>query len=193
MRSATFLHTIKRSLVVMSSLMCAFGVFLIFWPTVSAGLIAKVSGVMFILLGIMRITGYFSGDLYRLAFQHDLAFGIVVIALGLLLLIKPATMLNILCFSIGTVIMTDGLLRLQTALDAKRFGLKNWGVILLLAVLTAVFGAFLLFRPGEEMIAPMTFFGVTLLADGALDITTIIASMKILEDKPRNFDDEEED
>ena len=190
MHSAT-LKVIKKIVIGLGLMLCILGLVLILYPTLVAEAIAKMVAVMFILIGIIRIVGYFSGDIYRLAFQHDLAMGLVMLLLAALLIVNPGTMLDTLCFAIGMVIVADALLKLQTAVDAKRFGLKSWWLILVLAVLTGIFGAFLLFRPGQESIKLMTLFGVSLLAEGALHITTITASMKILEDTALEGEEDE--
>ena len=60
---------------------------------------------------------------------------ILLFALGLVLLIKPESAMNILCVVLGVEIVTDGLFKIQTAIDARRFGLSTWWLILSAAVL----------------------------------------------------------
>lgn len=47
----------------------------------------------------------------------------------------------------GIPVLADGLFKIQVAVDAKRFGIGQWWLVLLLAVLTGVIGLLLVLRP----------------------------------------------
>ena len=55
-----------------------------------------VVGVASIIIGATGIYGYFSNDMYRLAFQLDFALGIFNVIFGILLIINPVQ-LSVLC------------------------------------------------------------------------------------------------
>ena len=73
--------------ILISIALCVLGIVSIAVPTLSAVRICRISGVLMILFGIIKILGYCSRDLYRLAFQHDLASGILLLALGTVMLV----------------------------------------------------------------------------------------------------------
>ena len=77
MRSVTMMRTAKIGYIVMSAVMCAFGILLIVMPDMSNTILGLVCGTIMLLFGIVKLVGYFSKDLYRLAFQYDLAFGLL--------------------------------------------------------------------------------------------------------------------
>ena len=54
-----------------------------------------------ILLGVIKLVGFFSKDLYRLAFQYDCIFGALLIALGATVLLRPGGLLTVLCVALG--------------------------------------------------------------------------------------------
>ena len=78
-------------------------------------------GAALIAFGAVKLIGYFSKDLYRLAFQFDLAFGALQSALGLVLVIRSESAMSLLCIILGIGIVADSLFKLQTAMDARRF------------------------------------------------------------------------
>ena len=88
----------------------------------------------------MKLVGYFSRDLYRLAFQYDLEFGILLIALGVIVLLRTNGVMDFICIAAGVSILADGLFKIQIAIDARRFGIRDWWLILLLAVVTGGVG-----------------------------------------------------
>ena len=86
MRSIAPLRAAKIGYIVMSVLFCLLGLVLLVWPNLSISLIGIAAGIMLIVFGLVKLGGYFTRDLYELAFQHDLAFGLLLIALGVMLL-----------------------------------------------------------------------------------------------------------
>ena len=76
----------KTGCIIASAMLIALGLLMIVWPNLSISLVGIIAGIMLIALGGLKLIGYFSRDLYRLAFQYDLAFGILLMVLGVLLL-----------------------------------------------------------------------------------------------------------
>lgn len=67
---------------------------------------------------------------------------------------------------LGVFVLVDGVFKLQTAVDAKRFGLSNWWLILLGSLICALFGMLLIIDPFSGNSVIMTFVGLSLAIDG---------------------------
>ena len=147
MRSVKFMRAAKTSYIVLSALYCVFGVLLIAVPDFSMKLLGILVGCMMIGFGAVKLMGYFSRDLYRLAFQFDLAYGILLIVLGLIVLVRPVQLVSFFCLVLGICILADGLFKIQAASDSKRFGLRPWWLILTLAIVACLAGLLLVFSP----------------------------------------------
>ena len=78
----------KIGYIMISILLCVLGIVLIAVPDFSVTLLCRLGGGIMVLFGLVKIVGYCSKDLYRLAFQFDLAFGILLVALGVILIIR---------------------------------------------------------------------------------------------------------
>lgn len=181
MRSTKIIRAAKTGYIILSAIFCALGVLLMADPGLSVALIGDIVGIVLVAFGIIKLVGYFSKDLYRLAFQFDLAFGILLIVLGLVLLIKPESAMNILCVILGIEIIADGLFKVQTSLDARRFGLNTWWLILSLAVIAGAIGAVLIFYPSESVRALTWVLGLSLLVEGVLNLCVALCAIKIIE------------
>ena len=179
MRSVAPMKTAKIGYIVISALLCALGILLIAKPELSVSVIGTICGILLIVFGAVKLVGYFSRDLYRLAFQYDFAFGILLIMLGILILRAPEGLMNFICIAIGLFILTDGLFKIQIAMDAKKFGIQEWWLILLLALITAALGVLLIVRPDAGSSALTIILGVTLLSEGILNLGTVITAVKI--------------
>lgn len=179
-RSVLPMQTAKAGYIVISLLLGLLGVFLFCQPDVSTAAVGDLAGILLVIFGIFKLIGYFSKDLYRLAFQFDLAFGCLLVILGIVILTKPQNLLHFLCVVTGLYVTADGLMKLQTAYDARRFGIGSWWVILAAALLTAVLGILLLVRPAQSVRLLTQIFGIVLAAEGLLNLLTVLMTVKIV-------------
>lgn len=180
MRSVAPMKTAKIGYIMISSVLCILGILLIAVPEFSISVVCVVCGVILILFGVVRLVGYFSKDLYRLAFQYDLAFGIMMISLGVMMLLNPGSLMNFICITLGLSFLADGLFKIQIAIDSKKFGIRDWWLILVLAVVTVIFGGILIVRPSESSRILTILVGISMLCEGVLNIGTMITSVKII-------------
>ena len=180
MRSVTPMRIAKIGYIVMSVMFCIAGALFIALPDISITMIGISMGIAMIVFGIVKLVGYFSRDLFRLAFQFDLELGILLLVLGLIVLIRPDDLMTFMCISLGISILTDGLFKVQIALDSKRFGIKSWWVILALAVVAGTIGVFLIFRSAKSAQFLTVLLGVSILAEGILNLYTVISTVLII-------------
>ena len=181
MRSVAPMKTAKIGYIVMSVLFCVLGVVLLFTPDVSALWIGRLLGIGLILFGAIKLVGYFSRDLFRLAFQYDLAFGLLLMVLGIVTLSHPGDALSFLCVMFGIPVLADGLFKIQIAMDSRQFGIRNWWLVLVLAALACVVGVVLVFRPMTGVRALTALMGLSLLCDGVLNLSVALCTVKIVD------------
>ena len=175
----SFVKTVKAAFTAVSAALIAVGAALIIWPETSVAVICTALGIAAVAAGAVRLAGYFSNDLYRLAFQFDLAVGILSILLGAVLLLRPEDMLLLLPAAVGLFILVDSVLRLQTAIDAKHFGMGKWWAILLLSLAGTALGLLLLIRPFRSGLLLVRLLGLTLAADGAKTLLACRYTVKV--------------
>lgn len=180
MRSVAPMRIAKIGYIVMSVVFCITGALFIAQPDISTTMIGISIGIAMIVFGIVKLVGYFSRDLFRLAFQYDLEFGILLLVLGAIVLIRPDDLLTFICIAIGISILTDGLFKVQIALDSKRFGIKSWWMIFALAVAAGVVGVFLIFHSAKSAQLLTILLGVSLFAEGLLNLYTVISTVLII-------------
>ena len=170
----------KIGYIMISILLCVLGIVLIAVPDFSVTLLCVLGGGIMMLFGLVKIIGYCSKDLYRLAFQFDLAFGILFVVLGFILIIRTDAMVNLICIVMGICVLSDALLKIQISIDSRAFGIKKWWLILAMAILTGVAGFLLIFRPSESIQIIMILFGIVLITEGVLNLITILIAVKII-------------
>jgi len=180
MRSIKTIQAAKTGYIALSAALTGVGLMLILKPQLSIALTGAIVGALMIAFGIIKLIGYFSKDLYRLAFQFDLAFGILLIALGVLLLVKPVGAMSMLCVIMGIEIVADGLFKVQTAVDARRFGLSTWWLIFVLAVITGAAGIAVAVHPSESALTLTSLTGAALMTEGLMNLCVGLCAVKIV-------------
>ncbi|MCD8074513.1 MAG: DUF308 domain-containing protein [Lachnospiraceae bacterium] len=181
MDSLKTLKIARNGYIVVALIICVLGICLLVNPDCPADTLIRVLGLIFIVDGIIKMIGYFSKDFYCLAFQYDFAFEILMVALGLVILIRGEGYSQLLYAVLGLVILMDALLRIQMSMDARKFGLGLWWRILIIAILTGVFGMILVIDPYGGEGATMTLTGTAVLLEGLLNLCVVVYTVKILD------------
>ena len=180
MRSVIPMKTAKIGYIVISILFCVLGVVLLARPETSVPWIGRLLGIGMIVFGLIKLVGYFSKDLFRLAFQYDLAFGVLLIVLGTIVVAHPAGTMRFLSIMLGIPVLADGLFKVQIALDSRSFGIRRWWLVLVFAVVTCAIGAVLIFRSAAGSAALVGLAGLALLLDGAMNLSVALCTVKIV-------------
>lgn len=182
MKMSGTLKIARNGYIVMAVIFCALGIFLMAYPEGAMKTICVLAGVLFIADGIIKIIGYFSRDFYCLAFQFDLGFGILMIAMGVLILVRREAIFKLIFVVFGLLILADALLRIQMSVEAKKFGLNLWWAVLIVAIVTGVFGMLLLIDPAGGARLTVIFTGIAFLLEGILKLCVVIYTVKLRND-----------
>lgn len=146
--------------------------------TISMTSIEKILGSLFLMFGMIKLIGYFSKDLFRLAFQYDCPFGIYLITLGLFVLLKAPIPFQWVSWSYGISRILDCLCKIKITKDAKCFGIEKWWIILVLAILSGISGLAFMVLYQQEL--ALLLLSITLILEGILNISVMISMVKII-------------
>lgn len=175
----------RAGYILISVLFYISGIGCLIVPDISPKAAAIAAGIVLIAYGIIKITGYLSKDLYCLAFQYDFACGLFLTVLGIVVLAIGSKFEGHLLSGLGFLILMDSLLGIQTSMDAKKFGLSTWFVILASSILSGTLGVVLIIM-NTQIIA-----GCSLLAEGFMRQYIVQCTVYL---SPRhNRNDEEKD
>ncbi len=188
-RSVAPMRVAKIGYVTMSVILCAIGVLFIVLPEQSVEVLGMICGISMIVFGLIKIVGYLSKDLFRLAFQYDLEFGIILIVIGVIMLLHPESLVNFISISLGILILADGLFKIRIARDSKAFGIRQWWLIMILAIVSCACGFFLLVRPSDAAIFLSAVIGAALLCEGVLNLDVALSTVKIVKNQKPDFID----
>lgn len=170
----------KAAYIIVSAAIIVFGACLIIWPGVSIVVMCRLAGALTIACGVVKIIGYHMDDAYNLAFQFDLALGILNVIVGVVLILRPTQMAGFVSVVVGLIAVAESLFKLQTSFDAKRFGLYEWWIILLLALIGGVLGVLLVLNAFGSGQLLTVIIGVTLIVAGAQNLVLAIYTIKLI-------------
>ena len=138
----------KTSFAAFALVFMLLGLALLLFPGLSSRIICYALGGLCLVWSVVKLIGYFSRDPYRLAFQFDLALAVFCLILGLVLIFFSKAVLSFLPVIVGIYTVVSGVFKLQTAFEARRFGIgwamhwgnpKAWGLAALLVAVIAAF------------------------------------------------------
>jgi len=181
----------KTGYIVVSVILCLSGVLFITLPDISIRTISRMLGATMALFGCIKLIGYFSKDLFRLAFQYDLQFGIISLILGIIVLLKPSDVVNLLFAALGIALLADSLFKIQISFDSRKFGIRKWWGILALAIISGIVAIVLMLKPSESARALIILLGAAIIAGGILNLFVAITTVKIIKHQYPDFIEDE--
>lgn len=156
--------------IIAAGFLATAGMVLLIFPDMIDWGVKIMIGCLCVLVGAAKLLGYFSNDLYRLAFQFDFAMGILVVILGVLTIVGGTNTVELLPTAFGIYIILDGALKLQTAFDAKRFGVGGWVGIFCSALVLCLCGGFTVYTSYAHLLSPVRILGASLVIDADINI-----------------------
>ena len=191
MRSAVPMRIAKIGHVVLSALLLVLGLLLLFNIVLPDGVWESIFGTLLILLGGAKVTGYLSKDIYRLAFQYDFVYGFILVGIGVIFLARPDLTVDIAGPLLGIFVFSDGVIKVQIAHNARKFGITLWWLIFAFAVLAVVGGLLTAAFPSGSAGILRQIMGAVLLIESTMSALTVLSSVKVVEygDPRKNAED----
>jgi Uncharacterized conserved protein len=161
---------IKTNSLVTAILYTVLGAVLLFRPDLSTDILCTALGLILLICGAVDIVIFLAnrdGSLY--ASSHLIA-GVILAAVGIWIMNKPALIAVIIPRVIGILICIHGVSDIGDALSLQHNNYHKWGTALLLGILTLVLGAILIYDPFSAFTTVIRLIGAFLIYDGVSDI-----------------------
>ena len=168
------LKIVKNAYSIMTVCLILVGAILLFWPQMGLDMICKIYGIFLVIYGIAKLSGYFARDLFQLAFQFDLALGIASLIFGFVMIFRTGYAIEFLAGLIGVFMLIDAVFKIQTAIEANRFGIERWWMILVIALIVAVI------QPFRATGVITRLIGLNLCLDGILNLYVVQSTVKTI-------------
>ncbi len=150
------------------------GVTILIAPDETSTVLVYVVGALITAAGIVRTVLYFSRNERTSPFSFGgLTVGLTLLAVGILLLLRPDILKSILSIVLGCLLIFSGFGNLQTAVELARLKVAKWWLPLIFALLAIVCGVIAVTGLISVTSALMIFLGVALCVEGILLIISL--------------------
>lgn len=117
------------------------GVFMVIHPDITASSLRIMFGVIMLIYGIVNLVSFFLNKDTEENLFLELASAVVAIALGIFVLVADAALINsILFYTMGVIIIIDGLVNAKRAFNLKSMGMKKWYIFLITSAISVIAG-----------------------------------------------------
>ncbi len=144
------------------------GIWTITTPLSAYAALSTVFALGFIIIGITEIG--FALDNRHQYWGWSLALGILSALVGLLLLLNPAASMVTLPFYVGFTLLFRSISGMISAYEMKQYGILDWGILMLAAVLGLIFSFILLWNPVFAGINIVVWTAITFIVLGVYTI-----------------------
>ena len=173
-----FLKKVGWTSIITSIALAIIGLIMVFNPETTMQFISTILGLFFIIIGIIKIFNYFIAKGNSTLFTNDIAWGIISIIVGLVVMIYSSTIENIFRIMIGIWIIYSGFTRLTMSFRLKNVNSKVWTLVLILSVLMIIGGLYVTFYPGALIVT----LGVIILIYSLMDLVESFIFMRNMKD-----------
>ena len=177
----SILHEQRKSSIVAALITIVVGLLLVFWPDLSVSLLCTVLGIASIACGAVYIVGWVN----RRRMGQPAFFilpGVILCALGLWLITRPGSVVKLIQYIFGAILIFHGVVDVQGAVALMRQHWERWWIDMLLAVATAALGLLIVLNPFGTFAAMAMITGFALIFDGASDLFLIWRLSKAIHD-----------
>ena len=152
------------------------GLMIYYNPNTTFKVITYIIGVIFIIIGIPRIVSYFTAKSDYEAYNYDLAYGIIAILLGIVVMICSNFIEAFLRIAIGVWILYSGAIRIGAAIRLQKLNANKyaWITVLVIAIIMIIFGLYIITVPGSVVAT----IGILMLIYSVMDIVEELIFMK---------------
>jgi len=157
------------------------GVLLMINPVGFTSAIIMAAGIVLVISGLAGVIKYFRTEARQAAAGQSMARGLASMLTGGFCALKSHWFIAtfpVLTMLYGVIILFNGLYKVQQAVDMLRLKQKNWIWEAVNAAVSIICGGIVLKAPFASAAALWVFTGITLIAEAAFDIATMIAGRK---------------
>lgn len=159
----------KWDVILTSLLYVALGIAALVMPGTMIETLGYLIGAFLIVAGAVSMICYLLRDASQNYFRNDFVYGLVGIAIGIIVLYQIENIVKLVPIILGVLVVASGCRKLQDVIDMKRMEYGNWVVMLIFAAANVVFGVVLILNPFEAAMLLERLIGVGLIVSGAAD------------------------
>ena len=174
--------TFRRDFIYTALALLAVGVMFVVLPEKSTKLICYITAGLLCVWGIIKLMMYIRSDVNEAFGSFGLVTSVSLIIGGIAIFVRPEFFAGVIATIFGCIMIVDGVLKVQYAIDLSRIGAKFWWLILSMAAVFITAGLIVVFNPFSAVVTFMVFAGIALIIDGISDLITAFYISRVLKE-----------
>ena len=166
----------RPNTILMSVIYVVLGIVLILFPGLSLRVISIGLGVLALVYALLRIWRYVKARREDVFLPSELIVGILLGLLGAICLIFPTIVVSILPFTLGFLLLLEGISKVPSTWAVIKNNLPNRWVFIGMNAIPLVLGVILFFNPFAVVETVVLFFGICLVVEGVCDLVAALYS-----------------
>ena len=165
---------IGNELLLISIALICIGIYLIIEPIGAQVVLCRIIGALLIVWGILRIISFFTNYVEAIFSSFGLVQGITLILFGFFFIVDPVDITAFFGIMLAIVILANGILMVQYAIELKKLRVKEWWIEILAGILMIALGVIAIIDPFTTTSSLMIFIGIVLIYGGIVGAISII-------------------
>lgn len=137
--------------VIAAIIYIALGIVLMMNPTTALDIVAIITGIVFLAIGIIKVVDYFVLQGNYDFYNYELIHGLVAFVIGIIILAYARQVASIFVVLVGIWITYSGLMNLTLSMKLGAAKINTWVIVFVLSVIMMVGGIYVIVAP-EAMI-----------------------------------------
>ena len=167
------LKEFKKDSIFTAIAIIVLGIILTFFPEKATNIICYVIGALLLAGGVIKLVEYFRAKAVEAFGSFGLVGGTLLAVIGLVFIVNPGVLAKIVTTVIAVILIADGVLKIQYAINLSRVDAGRWWVVLTVGIVMTLIGILAIFNPFETVAAFMMVVGIVLIISGVFDLITI--------------------
>lgn len=138
-----------------------------------------IFSISFLVSGIMEMVFACSNRKIMENWGWTLALGILTTIVGVLLITNPAISAVTLPIFVGFMLLFHSIWAIASAIDIKSYGMSEWGTLLVIGIVGAIFSIFVIWKPQFGGMTIVIWTGLALVSTGIFNFYLAIKMKKI--------------
>ncbi len=159
------IKSIRNHMIIASLLLLLIGVAFIVWPDEAARVMARAIAIVIIGFSVFELVLFFLGKSKGHVDVPAIVTGVLLMALGVYLLVKPDSLLNFFNIIFGVVILIIGVDHVFQSIFIIRHIRSLWWISFLVGLLAIGMGVLTLVNPFSAIRTAMVIIGITMVVE----------------------------
>ena len=164
---------INKSVYVTAAVYIVLGLVMVIYPETTMKTFCLALGAIFAVLGIINLVIYFTRNVMDSVYRYDFVSGVMLILAGLMFIVKMDKIIELIPMILGVLILLDGVIKLQHAIDLKRIDVGGWIYVFVFSMLCLSVGTVCIWQPEFIASTIVVIMGISYIFCGITDFVTI--------------------